>query len=277
MMLRDRVYSNILKVYPNEFLVKKVTNTTTAVSTYSIPVDCYLGSKIKILEYSCNGDPVNYYVLDKGVSRERCNAAIGATQFYIREGSNVILNPPPISGAALRFTYFQKLPFLDLRRGKVLSVALDNVGQTITSLVLDVGTITPDDMLAIANNGYMTVVDKDGIVQMNQIPIASIDTDTGVVTLDGPFTFSSGQTISVGNWVCIGKNSTTHSQLDDSCERYLIAHCNWKIQKRDSSNDSIEANEELTSMLADIVEAYKDADEDVDYITILDVDYLSFS
>jgi hypothetical protein len=274
---QDRVISNIFQVYPNEYLKEVIIPVSGGVALYNIPIDCYLGSKLKLVEYSPNNDPNNYYTLEKGVVRERFNGIAGVPSFYIRKGPTILLNPGPATSGSIRLTYFYKLPTLDIRRGKVSAVTLNPTSRSITSLTIDLTTMTTDDINNIQGNGYMTIVDKDGIVQMNQIPVSMIDPNTGILTLDGPFSFISGQSIAVGNWVCMGKNATTHSQLDDSCERYLLAHCNWKVEKRDSSVDSIEANEELISMLTEIVNAYKDADDDIDYITVLDIDYLSFS
>ncbi len=274
---QDRIFGALLSVHPLEFLVPKVIDAVARTSIYSIPSDCYLGSKIKQVEYSIDGQESTYYTLDKGVERERLRTQAGIPGFYIRRANKVILNPPPAAPGFIRFTYTQKLPRLDKRRGKVSAVTLDSATKTITALTIDVTTNTPDDIAEIIDNGYITIVDKDGSIQMQDIPISSIDTSTGVVTLDGAFTYVSGETIAVNNWLVIGKYASTQSSLDDSCERYLLAHCNWKILKRDSSNDSVESNDELTSMLAEIVNIYKDADDDINFVPILDTDYLTFS
>lgn len=273
---QDRIYAAVLSVYPNEFQNEKIITCTAGTALVSLPADTYLGSKVKFIEYSANGQDSNYYKLEKGVTRERVNGYSGDPSFYIRRGSKILLNPAPSTNGTLRVTYFQKLPKLDKRRGKVGSVVLNTTNNTITSLVIDLTTMPIDDIEAIQDDGYMTLVDKDGNIQMQGIPVSMIDPNTGLLTLDGTFNFESGETASAGNWVLMGKRSTSHSFLDDSCERYLLQHCNWKILKRDSSNDSVESNDELTALVNEIVSAYKDADEDVDFITVLDTDYLSF-
>lgn len=274
---QDRVFARLLLVYPDEHIVEREISTTSGTASYPIPTDAFLRSKVKLVEYSPTGNEKDYYDLDQGVLKERFNGNPGSPSYYIRRGSEVLIQPAPnTSNGKIRFNYFQKLPRLDKRRGRVSSVTLDSSDNTITSLILDNTSLSANDITDIQNEGYLSIVDKDGNIKMKAIPVSSIDQDTGVVTLDGDFNYEDGETISSGHYIVRGAYATTHSYLDDACERYLLAHCDWKILKRDSSNDSVEQNKELNDILAEIVDAYKDADDDIDYVPILDSQYFDY-
>lgn len=274
---QERIYSHILRVYPDDYLTEAELDATSGTGSYGIPVDAYLGTRLKMVEYSPNGQATQYYTLEKGVLKERFNGNTGSPSEYIRRGKQILLQPAPNTNGKIRLNYFQKLPALDKRRGAISAVVLDSGTRTITSLTIDITSISATDITDLQNLGYICAVDKDGNIKMKSIPISAIDSDTGVVTLDGAFTYESDETLAVGNYVVMGKYATTHCQLDDSCERYLIAHTDWKVLKRDSSSDSQEQNDELKDMIMEIVESYKDADEDVSFIPILDAEYLEFN
>lgn len=271
---QDRVYGKILSVFPSCYMDEKIVSVVYNQEAYDLPEDAFLGSRTETIEYSSTGQEADYRLLRKVRIRERYNGNAGTPDEYVRRGKQILLQPKPAdSSATLRINYYKKLPTLDKRRAQVLDVTL--VDDEITVLHLDPTLLTQDDIDDIQLYSYITIVDKDGVIQMKNIPVSSVDGTTGLVTLDGAFHFEEGETIAVGNWVCVGQYSTTHSQLDDSCERYLIAHTDWKILFRDSSTDQIEENKELTQMITDIMEAYTEADEDVDGITVLDEDYMS--
>lgn len=272
---QERIQSLILNTYPRLFQKRKEIDAVTNQEAYDNPVDLFMDTRIEKIEYSNNGDSKNYYKLDAGETDEQLNTTSGAPSFYIRESKQFLSQPAPQGGGKFRMTYQRSFPKLDKRRGKVLTVALDGTTKTINSLVLDPTLITNDDAQEINDTEYICVVSKDGTVKMTKIP-CSVDTNTGIVTVDADFVYETGETIDVGDWVVTGKYATTHSQLSDICERYLLQFCNWRILKRDSSNDSAESNQELKEMENEIIDSYRKADNDVKGIPILDYDYLSF-
>ena len=270
---QDRVFTRILGVYPDAFITEALVTCTPGTESYSIPSDAYLQTKVKLVEYSTNGVETQYYELEQATLRERHVGNSGSPSYYIRRNNQILVQPKPSTAGTLRINYIHKLPRLDKRRGKVSAVTLDGSTRTITTLTLDTTDLSASDVTDIQSLGYICILNKDGVIQMQNIPVATIDSDTGVVTLDGSFVYAVGETIAVDNYVVMGAYATTHSQLDDSCERYLLAHTDWKILKRDSSNDAVEQSSELNDTLSEIIDAYKDVDEDVDFVPILDSQY----
>jgi hypothetical protein len=92
------------------------------------------------------------------------------------------------------------------------------------------------------------------------------------VTITSGFTFEDGETISAGDWVCAGDFCTTHSELPEEVERYLIAYSAWKILKRDSNADFAEQQQELLEMETEIVAAYADLLDDIYEVPIINDD-----
>lgn len=265
--------SSIQVYFPSLFQAEKTIQAVVNQEAYSVPDDAFLGSRIDLMEYSTSGNGRDYYVVFKGDQRERLPSISGTPSFYIRRSTEFLLEPKPQQAGTIRVTYQKSLPDLDIRRAVVNAAVLDTSTNTITSLTLDT-TQTIDDT-AILEQDYITIVDKDGVIKMRRIPVTAVSTTSGIVTVDPSFVFQDGETIPAGSYVCRGKESTTHSQLPDICERYLVGHMDWKILKRDSSDNAAEQGQELQAMLQDILASFREPDGDVNLVPILDGQFLT--
>lgn len=273
---QDRIMSLIQAQKPGLFQKEKEFNTVSQQEGYDLPVDIFATHLLEKVEYSENGLPTDYYQLDFGYLGERAPGTTGSPSYYIRRSSRILLNPvPQTSNAKVRLTYVYAIPKLDKRRGRVNEVTLDNVGNTIVSLNLDPTILNTDDAQALIDAEYLCVVDKNGLIKMQAVPIADLNSSSGALTLEA-FVFETGETIAVGDYVVAGKYHTTHSQLPDIAERYLLAFAGWRVQKRDSSNDSVEGFAEKSEMENDIVATYSVRGQDVCEVPVLDTQYLGW-
>jgi hypothetical protein len=270
---QERVFGKIAEANAQEREVEVDIDVVANQEAYDIPDDAFLRHKIRLVEFSSTGQEDDFYDLDKGSLKERIRGS-GTPAFWIRRDRQILIQPRPQSSGVLRLTYVQAPPRIDKRRGTISSVVLDSATRTITSLVLDATTFDSDNATLLANVGYLTIVDRDGAIKMGGIPVASIDATTGVVTLDGAFVYEEDETAAAGYYVVAGKRASSHCQLDDCVEKYLLAHMDWKALKRDSSNDSIEQADELSAMIADIVANYANADEEIQGVPIIDTQFL---
>jgi len=110
----------------------------------------------------------------------------------------------------------------------------------------------------------LSIVNEEGVVQMSNIKFTAVSGATGTVTIDSSFTFESGETISVGDYVVAGSYASTHVQLDDLVERYLIAYCTAKIFQRDSNVTDLGVQQQIMAeMENDIVMAYSEISDDI--------------
>jgi hypothetical protein len=268
---QDQIQSVVSTDFPDVFQDEELIDAVIGQEEYNIPEFAILGNRVDMVEYSETGQNNDYHRLPKTSHLERFSGTSSYPMMYIRRSNKILLQPQPSNNGVIRVLYQKQAPRIDKRRAKVSAVTLTS--NSITSLTLDT-TVEIDDS-ALLEEGYVSVVNKDGEIKMIKIPVTAIDTTTGIVTVEAGFTFEAGETIEVGNYLLRGKRSTTHSELPVICERYLIAYMNWKILKRDSSNDSDEAGQELGALLQDIVAAFKQPDGDVNLVPILDGQFLT--
>jgi hypothetical protein len=168
--------------------------------------------------------------------------------------------------------YQKSQPAADIRRAEIASVATSG-SSTLTGITLK--TTSSIDIDGLNRQESITVVDRSGNVKAANISVSSIDQNTGVVTLFQNKTIDSDETMpAADDYVCAGAYSSNICQLPDVVERYLLSYVNWKIFRRDSNTDNISESQELKSLEEDIVSAFKDPDGDVDYVAILDSQYV---
>lgn len=271
---QEEIQTLLNSLFPTVLVKQVVFSGSANVDSYDIPSDCFMGTRIENLEYSPTGNVQNYYVIKKGAPKERINGVSGNPSFYIRQGTQLIIQPAPQSGGTFRLLYQRTIPILDKRRATVGSVVLDTSARTITSLYLDT-TVDLDDA-ALTEQNYITIVDKNGIVKMQGIPVDSINTGTGQVNVSSGFIYDAGQTIDVGDYAVRGKYSSTHSQLPDLCEKYLLEYCNMRIFVRDSSTDQAEVAALMSKIEDTLKSAFAQPDNDPDRIVIIDPSYLGY-
>ena len=264
---QDRLQSVIIATNPKILVEEKELDVIVDQEAYNIPENAYMENKLLTVEYSPSGDFEDYYHLEQTTIKRRDTAVQGFPVTYIRRAGKILLQPRPQQAGLLRVNYVKTINRLDSRRGIISAAVLDNSARSITTLELDASSSSPAlDASALELNDYICIVDKDGNIEMRNIPVDSIDSATGVVTVSAGFTFDEGETISVGSFAVSGKETSTHSELPRMTERYLIAYCAWKILKRDSSVDYAEMQEELTRMEQDIINSFADISDDVTYV-----------
>jgi hypothetical protein len=269
---QEEIHSIINTMFPTILMKVKEQAVSINVDSYAIPSDCYMGTRIDFIEYSPSGLVQDYYPIRKGSTKERINGQSGNPAYYIRQGTDIILQPAPQQGGKLRLTYQRVVPVLDIRRATVSAVTLGT--NTITSLTLD--TTVAFDEAALEEQNFITIVDKNGVIKMQDIPVDGIDGNTGVVTVTPGFTFQSGETIVQGDYALRGKYSSTHSQLPDVCEKYLLEYCNMRIFMRDSSTDQAEVGALMQKIEATLRSAFAEPDNDPDRVPIISAEYLGY-
>lgn len=258
-----RVHGKIIKQHPSVFVAEKVENIVGNQESYTLPSDIYAGNKITMVEYSPTSSDNDYYVLQYDSIRNRDKGSMGDPVYYMRKSGTVMLKPVPTSSRGkLRISYIRKIPRLDTIRGVVATATLDSGTNTITTLELNVSTEVVDSN-ELNKFTRMSIVDEEGEVQMQNIKYTNVNSSTGVVTVDPSFTYTTGETISVGDNVVAGSYSSTHSELDDLVERYLIEYATMKILQRDSSSDLTSQFSILQSMEQDIIDSYAELTDDI--------------
>lgn len=180
---------------------------------------------------------------------------------YVLQNRQIVFNPYPYDTfpSSARVHYSRKLPDLGLRAGRVQSFSS---GANIT---LDPGYTDSLDSYA----DWITVVDKDGNIKQSAIALEGFA--AGVISTSTVLT-----DVAIGDYVVLGKFSTTHSQLPDECERFLKSLVMRRIFHRKSSGDLV-AQVSLTEQEREqLISLFADNQRDVTHPPITDIDMVIF-
>lgn len=270
---QERLESSIVRTHEKIFATDAFIDLVNNQEIYSLPFGTFINHSLIAVEYSFTGDQSDYIPLRRGKLIERTTFR-GFPTMYIPRLREIIVNPIADRSITngLRITYNPKHPRMDKRRGIVTAVTL--AGSAVTNLVVEAtsGTV-PYDPSDFEEYDRISVVDSDGAQQMRNIPLDSADSD-GTLTVRSSFTFETGETIAVGDYVVLGENSTTHLQMPQICEKYLIEYGTWKMFMRDSSSDSQEQAGVVKALETDIVDAFAEISSDVDRVPVINADNL---
>lgn len=262
--LRGLIYS----VAPQVFIKTGNISTVVDQEAYSLPTDSFLGGQVLNVEYKYSDSDNDYRKLKQKTVHSRNSRSTGDPQTYIHFYNTILLNPIPSTARTngIRVTYEFQIPDLDVRRAKVSSV---DDGSNPTSI-----TVTDNTFLDLAFGGsndpeYISVVDKDGVQQMVDIPVTSYNSSSGVLTL-GSFTPDSGEEIAANDYIVIGHNASTHSSFPDVCESYLVEYVRRELLEHKGHPLSRDASVKLQSLADQIVDMFADYNTDIYRILELD-------
>ena len=234
---------------------------------YSIPGDALLDNRVTLVEYRSGSDTEDYYPLNRVEMRELSPVEVNYPCDYAIRSGQILLSPVPNTGTgAIRVSYTRRLDNLDVRRATISSHT--DSGTQITALTLDT---SDDDVEALDANTTLCVNDRDGNVTMYNLRYDSYDDTTGVVTITGAaFTYATGESITNGDYVTVGAYSTTHSDLKDTMERYLIKYAVRELVAiEDSSQDAVQLDQMLGAMEQEILDAMTPISNDLQQVPII--------
>lgn len=272
---QDDLQSEIISRHPQVFQKETTIAAVQGQEEYLLPADVFLGSNLVSVEYATQTTNPKYYLLKPGYYRDRISHISGIPDTYIRADDwndntgKILLSPKPSNSTGqFRIVYHQRIDRLDKRRGVVSAVTLG--ASSISALTLDVSGNPPIDSTKLDEEPFFCVVDDEGNMKMRNVKFDSIDTSTGVVTVNSSFAFESGETIAVGDYIVAGKDTTSHVRLPRNTERYLIEFAAWKILKQDSSIDSAEQAQELGTLRESILRSFSTIQDDNYQIAVTD-------
>jgi hypothetical protein len=253
----------IVHQHPRVFVQEAVINAVAGQERYALPEDCFLRNKVHNVDFSSTGAEDDYFALEEDTIKRRSSGITGTPSKYIRLSGQILLTPQPQSGGKIRINYVHSLRELHKASAKTSAEkVIDSVNNF--TINLDNNNFTTDLGL-LSDDPHICIIDKNGSNLVSGIHVVSVTNDAIVCE---KHTIKDGEvsTIPAGSIIVPGLNSTTHSELDVSVERYLLAYCAWKILKRDSSIDSSEAMQELQLMQQEIVQSYAMISDDIQYI-----------
>ncbi len=262
----------IQKKKPDILLDEVISSVAVGDLGIDMPARTLLSSRIRRVEFA-RASTGDYFPLKKGQLYERFGNDRGTPTYYIRKDQRLLFQQPSDTTGTVRATIEKKLPRLDIRRAQVSAVTLDTSARTITDLTFD--STLDIDKETLEAQGYFSVVDKSGAILMAEVPIDSVDQTTGVVVVTPGFVYAEGETLPVGAYICAGPFASNVSQLDDICEDFIVEYMIFRAGIRDSSTDTPELSDDLKEMISEILDSYAEPDGDVDFVPVLDAQYLT--
>jgi|3_EtaG_2_1085321.scaffolds.fasta_scaffold00179_16 hypothetical protein len=261
------LYDNGTQAHIKEALLNIAADTEAV----TISTDAFLGVNVLNVEFKYGSGSNDYRKLKKISEHERDTRSSGDPLSYVHRKNEILLSPIRASAltSGLRVTYEHQLPTVDVRRGKVSAVddGDDPTSITIAANGLATAALSDSDLVGT----YISVVDKDGNIQMQDIPVTAYDTGTGVITL-GTFTSSSSEVVAVNDYVVIGSNASTHLPFPRSVEPFVIEYVKRNIYDL-NGDPMINASErKLIALQFRLESMFAEWSSDIKSIPELDID-----
>lgn len=253
-----RIQSRLVGESRNITIFSKRTTFETEASEalYDLPSDVYAGDDIRLVEYSRDADVRHYVPLVRCFRSQIDNYPREYARNYCLEAGRLLLSPPPsVAGALVRLTYTKAIEELDIRRGQVDGTP-GSSGDNYTTITLKSNAVLSTEDTAFDNNNYLCVVDVNGVVIRSNVQYSSYDSTTRTFTLAADQAVADGA-IADGDYIVLGKNKTTHSQLPGICDDYRTMFAIRRVQMNVSNDDSLESYQELKDLETDIIKTLK--------------------
>jgi len=271
---QDDIYGGIANVFRSAFAKEYRFSCLGGQETYSVPTDAYMDGQAIVLEYSQSGQDDGFTPLKRVTMRERITGSGIPCKYTVANGDIYAWPVAQASQGTFRLVYSSSAPKMDKLRGRVSSVT--QVGDQITGLsILGMsGVFTVNDESEFQNDNYLSIsnfagdVLCSGIAYNSIIPVVGI----GIVSLESNYTLKAGESVTVGDYVTIGKRSTHTSKLPDNCETYLVSYGAMKVFIRDSSSMAGIKSQEVGAIRAQILDNFAELSADVDSIPNLNLD-----
>lgn len=259
---QERLQAQIVKKSQKVFVKEHIIQCDGSES-YELPNDIFLGNKITDVKYrGSNG--IYWERLEPDYVANRDLTDRGYPAVYIRLRNKIYLKPQPAFGE-IRLTYVYNVPALDLKRAVVDSATIaDGV---LTALTLKTDEEIDQDILN--KRSYLSIVDPHGNLLEAGIkfdPIdASIQPIEQIRLYNGSHQLENSTLASIpeGSIVVSGKKSSTHSEFDETVERYLIGYAVMKMLQRDGSQELMTQAQLVQEMEAEILESYALLSDDI--------------
>lgn len=249
--------NSLYLAYPKIFDVITEIDAVAGQSEYDLPANTYLGSSIASAEYSKDGDSENFLQLSLIDFGYRLGGTGYPSSFIPYGDAKIIVDPAPsLAGGSFRIAHSAHLDEPDLRRGKIKTITKDGPMTNYVSIELEDDSILDED--AIALHEYLCVNDKDGVVKYYNANFTSYDASSNTLTLAASTPVSAG-TIAIGDYITLGKYTTTHVKLDRIADPVIMAFVRRRFYLSKSSEDVKNEEDNIAAFTKEMVAAYKRA------------------
>ena len=265
---QDSLIMEVQNLKTKYFKKQTVLDVVPSQEVYSYPADCYM-QHLDTIQWTDSPSGTYWQTLYKTTTKEKITIQPGYPFAYIPYEDGFHLNPPIKSGK-LYITYVRTPKRLAKRAGLITTATI--VGDNLTTLIVDPAEAS-FDQTEINSDNFLCVVDKFGNVKASNILYNSCNA-SGVFTLS-PFDLN-GESVAVGDYVCVGQNVTNKPEWLDICEGYLIKHAIYEAKMGDSSAWTAQAINDMSMYFQKLSGSFATLSDDISAVAITNLDYIGF-
>lgn len=145
---------------------------------------------------------------------------------------------------------------------------------TAIGALLNTGSVIDESAEDLESwSDYVTLVNKHGAQLLTSVEALSYSAATGALAIT-PVVIDA---ITSEMYLCLGEDSTTHSELVDVAERYLVEYMVLRAQLRSSSGEAADTSPILDALEKEILESIAELEEDLTAIPLLDFSMLDYA
>ena len=251
---KDNLQRAVANARQGMFLAFVTKQISARALEFDIPEEALSGNRIIRLDYAVTNDNSLFYQL-KSANINSWDYAEGDPELYCLVGSKITTFPIPSSGY-YRFCIQRRDDELDVRRGQIDAAGEILSAGNLTEIQLT-SSVDSINSTALGLAEYVCVSDYAGTVKAYNIPVESWNATTKKITVRQPYPWTAA-TIAAGDYITIGKNSTTHSKLAKEFEQYYVEWAKMRLRGWDASDQQFDGVTTLQTLRAEIIDSYAD-------------------
>lgn len=220
-------YADIINTNKNVFIKDEVFTLTAGVDTYVLPTAS--AWNISILSVQEKRSETNYYPVRETAYQLQGQQPTNASNYsYHLENGNLVFSPKPRGTATFRIKYQESPPRLARKVATVDDITLEAELVVGFSYALTNTSNTVDDVTneATFNNQiekFINIVSPDGIRRISNLPYLKLLGSVISYPVNMNYDFTNIDTVQKGDYVCLGRMTTTHSPFPSETTPYLKA------------------------------------------------------
>lgn len=276
---QDRIQSliNVSKSVSRPFAQQVILPIVSGQEEYTVDARLYFNKEVQQVEYTNDTTVTSssqWVVLEK---RHYINRDTYPTSepvaYYAKNGKICLIGVPNSATGNLRVIYERTAEDLDKPRGVITVVGGSFPGYT--SITLDSTADETSSPNLTTPVKYICVVSSvDGTAKARNVPVASYNPGTNVITISGGYSALTGETISIGDTITFGKYSTTHTTVPDDIDVYLKNYAILAIYNRDGVKGGISGPQaaRVSQLERSLPDVYKSQTPEIAYIPQANMD-----
>lgn len=267
---KNRLYHRITQIDNPANIEETTIDSVAGQAAYDIPIDVFMAIRLVDVRYKYGTDVYSFFTLQQSSIQDRYDFPGSVPDSFCIRNGQLILSPAPnasLTGGII-INYQKRIRTLDVRRGIVDSKTDSPVTITLTYTASSSkdANLQQNAESVLDKRDYVCLVDRDGNPIVSQIPTASFDSTTQILTAEASYSFPASElaalnaAIAAGRstYVVSGRYASTHSELDSQCEDFLIEFVIARLLRLQSNTSEMqEARLREEQALEDLVNAYR--------------------